>query len=63
MLAGGLSARWSVFMAGVQGASDPEHVVKPQRDRIVRGQSQGAARATARVESAQSKLGSPAILS
>jgi hypothetical protein len=44
MSAGALSARWSIFEAGSQSAADPKFVVGPQRERIERGVSPGAAR-------------------
>jgi hypothetical protein len=44
MSAGALSARWSIFEAGSQSAADPKFVVGPQRERIERGVSAGAAR-------------------
>lgn len=34
LCAGALSARWSVFAAGVQSAADPRYVVGPQRARV-----------------------------
>ncbi len=42
--AGAIATRWSVFKAGPQSAADPKYVVAPQRDRIERGVSPGAAR-------------------
>jgi hypothetical protein len=42
--AGALSARWSVYKAGFQSASDPKYVVGPQRAAIERGERRGAAR-------------------
>jgi hypothetical protein len=37
LLAGSLAARWHVFKAGVQSASDPAAVIGPQRAAIVGG--------------------------
>jgi hypothetical protein len=49
LLAGALSARWSIFRAGFASASDPRYVVGPQRRRLVSraggGSSPGAASA------------------
>jgi formate-dependent nitrite reductase membrane component NrfD len=44
LLAGALCVRWSVFKAGSASAADPRYVVGPQRGRIDRGESSGAAR-------------------
>jgi formate-dependent nitrite reductase membrane component NrfD len=44
LLAGALAARWSVFEAGIQSASDPKYVIAPQRSAIERGERRGAAR-------------------
>jgi hypothetical protein len=44
LLAGALAARWYVFKAGVQSASDPASVIGPQRAAIERGERRGAAR-------------------
>jgi len=60
LLAGGLAARWSVFKAGVESASDPKHVVGPQRGAITRGQRRGGARRRARADAGDPSLGSPA---
>jgi DMSO reductase anchor subunit len=49
LLAGALSARWSVFKAGLHSVSDPAYVVRPQRERIERGERPGAARTGPRV--------------
>jgi hypothetical protein len=43
MLAGALAARWHVFKAGVQSASDPAAVIGPQRAAIERGERRGGA--------------------
>ncbi len=48
LCAGALSARFSVFRAGFQSAADPRYVVGPQRARLERGESRGAARQRAR---------------
>jgi hypothetical protein len=61
MSVGALSARWSVFKAGFQSASDPKYVVAPQRELIERGERRGAARREARV-SADPAKGSPATV-
>jgi hypothetical protein len=42
--AGALAGRWSVFRAGFRSAADPKQVVRPQRERIERGDTRGAAR-------------------
>jgi hypothetical protein len=60
LCAGALSARWSVFKAGSRSASEPKFVVGPQRERIARGETPGAARRKARVEQPQPERGSPA---
>jgi Polysulphide reductase, NrfD len=44
LLAGALAARWHIFKAGVQSASDPAAVIGPQRAAIERGERRGAAR-------------------
>jgi hypothetical protein len=46
---GALAARWSIFKAGFQSASDPKYVVGPQRASIEREQRRGAARTAAKV--------------
>jgi formate-dependent nitrite reductase membrane component NrfD len=38
LLAGGVCLRWSVYKAGFQSARDPKYVVKPQRERLERGE-------------------------
>jgi hypothetical protein len=38
ILAGSACLRWSVFRAGFQSAADPKYVVKPQRERLQRGE-------------------------
>ncbi|MGI8429420.1 MAG: NrfD/PsrC family molybdoenzyme membrane anchor subunit [Solirubrobacteraceae bacterium] len=43
MMSGALAQRWSVFRAGFQSARDPQHVNRPQRERIRAGVSRGAA--------------------
>jgi hypothetical protein len=60
MLAGALAARWSVFKAGLQSASDPKYVVDPQRAAIRRGERRGAARREATVATGTPAVGSPA---
>ena len=62
LTAGALCARWSVFKAGFQSATDPKYVVGPQRSAIERGERRGAARKSARVAQADPALGSPASL-
>ncbi len=49
MCAGALAARWSVFKAGFVSARQPKYTAGPQRERIERGQTAGAARTEARV--------------
>ena len=44
LCAGAMSARWSIFNAGVESASDPKYVVGPQRSGISRGERRGGAR-------------------
>jgi hypothetical protein len=44
LLGGALAARWYVFKAGVQTASDPPSVIGPQRAAIDSGERRGAAR-------------------
>jgi hypothetical protein len=44
LLGGALAARWYVFKAGVQSASDPASVIGPQRAAIDSGERRGAAR-------------------
>jgi hypothetical protein len=60
MLAGALSARWSVFKAGFNSVSDPAYVVRPQRERIERGERPGAARTSPRVAAPDVATASPA---
>jgi formate-dependent nitrite reductase membrane component NrfD len=60
LCAGALSARWSVFKAGLGSAADPKFVAGAQRAGIERGQRKGAARRTARVAAGNAELGSPA---
>jgi formate-dependent nitrite reductase membrane component NrfD len=38
VLAGSVCLRWSVYKAGFQSARDPKYVVKPQRERLERGE-------------------------
>jgi formate-dependent nitrite reductase membrane component NrfD len=63
LLAGALSARWSVFNAGFNSVADPAYVVAPQRERIDRGERAGAARTRARVTAADVSVASPATSS
>jgi hypothetical protein len=49
LAAGALAARWSIFTAGFRSAADPKYVVKPQRERIERGDARGGARTVPRV--------------
>ena len=49
LLAGALSARFSVYKAGFGSAADPKYVVAPQRQRVQRGERPGAARTTPRL--------------
>jgi hypothetical protein len=44
LTAGVIAERWSVFRAGFASASDPKYTVGPQRARVERGESRGAAR-------------------
>lgn len=60
LLAGALSARWSVFKAGFGSAADPRYVVGPQRERIRRGERPGASRRTSALATADIRRGSPA---
>jgi hypothetical protein len=60
LCAGALSARLSILRAGFQSASDPKYVVGPQRARIRRGESAGAARREAMLHVIEPELGSPA---
>jgi hypothetical protein len=62
MCAGALSARWSVFKAGFQSASDPKYVVAPQRAQIERGERRGASRREPKLQSADPSRGSPATV-
>jgi formate-dependent nitrite reductase membrane component NrfD len=48
LLAGALSTRWSVYRAGFNSAADPAAVIRPQRERIRRGLTRGAAQRVAR---------------
>jgi Polysulphide reductase, NrfD len=47
LLAGALSARFSVYKAGFGSAADPKYVVGPQRERVERGERPGASRRSA----------------
>jgi hypothetical protein len=44
LTAGVICERWAVFRAGFQSAADPKYTVGPQRARVERGDSRGAAR-------------------
>jgi len=46
---GALAERFSIFRAGFQSAADPRYVVGPQRARIDRGETRGAARKSAKL--------------
>jgi Polysulphide reductase, NrfD len=62
LLSGGaVAARWSVFKAGFESASDPRYVVGPQRAGIRRGERRGAARTQATVAATDAQRGSPAL--
>lgn len=60
LCAGALSARMSILRAGYQSAADPKYVIGPQRARIRRGESAGAARREAKLHVIEPDLGSPA---
>ena len=62
MAGGALSARWSVFKAGFDSASDPRYVVGPQRAAIDRGERRGAARRRSRALAGEPAAGSPATV-
>jgi len=49
LAAGALAERFSIFRAGFQSAADPRYVVGPQRARIERGETRGAARQSAKL--------------
>jgi formate-dependent nitrite reductase membrane component NrfD len=57
--AGAFLERWAVFRAGFASAADPRSTVGPQRERIARGQTRGAARSTASPSPASPSAGSP----
>jgi hypothetical protein len=57
---GALSARWSVFKAGIESAADPKYVVGPQRRAIERRERAGASRHQPRIERGDPAIGSPA---
>ena len=44
LAAGALSERWAVYKAGFASAADPKYTVGPQRERIEKGETRGAAR-------------------
>ena len=58
--AGALSARWSVFKAGFSSAADPKYTVGPQRERIERGETRGAARTRSKRTEFDRALATPA---
>jgi hypothetical protein len=60
MCTGALSARWSVFKAGFVSAADPKFTIGPQRERIERGETSGAARKRAHIGQPEPDRGSPA---
>ena len=60
LCAGALSARWSIYRAGFQSASDPKYVVGPQRGMIERGERSGASRRRSKVSAIRADKGSPA---
>jgi hypothetical protein len=60
LCAGALAARWTIFKAGFQSASDPKYVVGPQRAMIDRGERAGGSRRMAKVSEVQPERGSPA---
>jgi formate-dependent nitrite reductase membrane component NrfD len=60
LCAGALSARLSILRAGFQSAADPKYVVGPQRARIRRGESRGAARRESKLQIIEPAVGSPA---
>jgi hypothetical protein len=44
VVAGALAERFSVFRAGFASARDPKFTVGPQRERVARGETEGAVR-------------------
>jgi hypothetical protein len=46
--AGAILTRWSIFKAGAQSAADPDASVRPQRARIVSGETEGSVRVVLR---------------
>jgi hypothetical protein len=60
LCAGSLTARWSVFRAGFESATDPRYVIGPQRAAIERGERRGGSRRLAGVAVADARRGSPA---
>jgi hypothetical protein len=48
LLAGSICQRWAVYKAGFQSARDPKYVVKPQRERLQRGEGHRREGRTAR---------------
>ncbi|HEU4977112.1 MAG TPA: NrfD/PsrC family molybdoenzyme membrane anchor subunit [Baekduia sp.] len=57
LTAGAIAERFTIFRAGVQSARRPQDTVGPQRERIRRGASAGAARTKARRAPAQMPTG------
>jgi len=58
---GAIATRWSVYRAGFASAGDPRYTVGPQRERIDRGETAGAARTQSRVAQPDHHRGSPAL--
>jgi hypothetical protein len=58
---GAIATRWSVYKAGFASADDPKYTVAPQRERIERGETAGAARTRSRVAQPDHHRGSPAL--
>jgi hypothetical protein len=58
---GASATRWSVYKAGFASADDPKYTVAPQRERIERGETAGAARTRSRVAQPDHHRGSPAL--
>ncbi|MFL5825273.1 MAG: NrfD/PsrC family molybdoenzyme membrane anchor subunit [Thermoleophilaceae bacterium] len=44
LLAGAFTERWAIFRAGFKSAAEPRYTVGPQRERVRKGESLGAAR-------------------
>jgi hypothetical protein len=58
---GAVATRWSVYTAGFASADNPKYTVGPQRERIERGETPGAARTVSRVAQPDHHRGSPAL--